>query len=266
MNREVVPVRQCFSWLGTAQCSGRSQHVQYRGEAAIIFSVTTLVSSHELSEEHATGSPCILADWSTGSVARNYWGWCSSHRRTWSTLTFDFWVCFTLFSVGVGEVGDFYLLPWRLISGSNLQNPCFITSNVFTKQVWFSLKTLNDVLTQLHVVLLPIIIQPSWNHFCANCPHNQILGDNLLNTVLFPVKVICNHSSNQPIIATHYLPYPLDVVLSSARWRNTAPHVICHLLAHHFKHSKTLVYDLVLSPNSCWSISSASDGIFSTWN
>ena len=56
-----------------------------------------------------------------------------------------------------------------------------------SKQVWFILKMLNDVLTHMHALLLLIIIQQLWHHFCSDFPNTQIFGDNLPNTVLFHV-------------------------------------------------------------------------------
>ena len=46
--------------------------------------------------------------------------------------------------------------------------------------------------------------------------HAQISDDNLSNFVLFHVWLTCNHSNSQLRIATHYLPYPLNVDLSPA--------------------------------------------------
>ena len=133
------------------------------------------------------------------------------------------------------------------------------------KQVWFSLKMLDDVLIHLHASLLLIIIQQPWHHFCGDFVHAQIFGDNLPNTVLCQVQLTCDLSNSQPIIATHHLPYPLDVDLSPACWRPPASGVIFHLLAPLFDllcHSKTCVCNMVLSPCTCWSISSACDGVF----
>ena len=48
VNREVVPVQQCFSRLGT--------------EAAMICATTNFVSFHALSEAYTAGSPSRLAD------------------------------------------------------------------------------------------------------------------------------------------------------------------------------------------------------------
>ena len=132
------------------------------------------------------------------------------------------------------------------------------------KQVWFSLKMLNDVLIHLHAALLLIIIQQPWHHFCADFVHAQIFGDNIPNTVLCQVQLTCDLLNSQPTIATHHLPYPLDVDLSPACWRPPTPGVIFHLLAplsHLLCHSKTRVRNMALSPCTCWSISSACDRV-----
>ena len=92
-----------------------------------------------------------------------------------------------------------------------LKNTSLITRNDSTKQVWFSLKTLDDVLTHLHAALLLIIIQQSWHHFFADFSHVQIFDDNLPSTVLFHVQLTCYHSKSQPTITTQHLPYPHNV-------------------------------------------------------
>ena len=51
-----------------------------------------------------------------------------------------------------------------------IKNPCLTPNDDSTKQVWFSLKTLDDVLTHLQAALLLIIIQQPWHHFCADFP------------------------------------------------------------------------------------------------
>ena len=50
MNREVVPVRRCSSWPGTARCSGRCEQVHCHAEAATICPAATLLSSCTLGE------------------------------------------------------------------------------------------------------------------------------------------------------------------------------------------------------------------------
>ena len=61
-----------------------------------------------------------------------------------------------------------------------------------TKKVWFFLKMLSDVLTYIHSVLLLIIIQQFWHHFCTEFLHGQIFGDNCPNTVLFMSTWLAN--------------------------------------------------------------------------
>ena len=84
-----------------------------------------------------------------------------------------------------------------------LKISCFINSDGFTKQVWFSLKKFDDVLIHLHPMLLLVIIQQSWYHF----PHAQIFSDNLPHTV----HLTCDHSKSTD--NRHTLP-----VLPVQRW------------------------------------------------
>ena len=121
---------------------------------------------------------------------------------TWRALVLGFWVVF--------------------------KNPRLFTSDDSSEQSWFILKTLVDVLTQLHAAFLLV----SHGTIFA---HAQIFGVNLPNTVLFHVQQACHHLNSQPPITTHNLLYLLDVRLSSARWRLPFPGVIFHLLAPLFE-------------------------------
>ena len=143
VNREVVPVRRFSSQPGTAGCSERCEQVHCHGEAAMICPATTLVSSCALSEAKAAGSLCRLADWSSGPVARTHCGRYFWHRRTWST-----WLWFLILTTS-----ETRWQLWRLVSWS-YSDPCLITSDDSTKQVWFSLKALDDILTHLQAPLL----------------------------------------------------------------------------------------------------------------
>ena len=102
-----------------------------------------------LSKTCTWGSPCWHADWLTDLVVRNWFGWCSSYQRTWST-----WFCLAFFSLG--DVGDFRWLFWLLVS--RLSSKLQISSPVLTL---LSLEMFHDVLIHLLVVLLLIIIQQS---------------------------------------------------------------------------------------------------------
>ena len=79
------------------------------------------------------------------------------------------------------DIGDRWLPLTALALGFQvvLKNLCLVTSNDSIKQVWFSLKTLNDFLTHLHVVVRLITIQQSCHQFCADFPRVYIFGDNL---------------------------------------------------------------------------------------
>lgn len=108
------------------------------------------------------------------------------------TLTFDFDCCF-LWPV------RHQTLPLRALALGfrvALKNPRLMTSDGSSKQVWFILKMLNDVLTHMHAPLLLIIIQQPWHHFCADFPHAQIFADNLPNTVIFHVQLTFEQSTD----------------------------------------------------------------------
>ena len=74
--------------------------------------------------------------------------------------------------------------------------------------------------------------------------HTQIFGDNLPNTVLFHVRLTCDHSNSQPTITTHHVPHLLHVDLSPACWRPPAPGVIFHLFA--------LCFELLVPLKNTW--------------
>ena len=86
------------------------------------------------------------------------------------TLTFDF-DCLDFFRPRWGR--RLPLTALALGFQVELKNSCLITSDDSTKQVWFSLKTLHDVLTHLQAALLLIIIQQPWHHFYADFPHER---------------------------------------------------------------------------------------------
>ena len=89
----------------------------------------------------------------------------------------------------------------------------------------------------------------------------------LRNIVIFCVQLICDHLNRQLTISIYLLPFPLNVKLSSAYWSPPpppTPGVIFQLLTTFFEPLVPRVRDLVLSPYTCWSISSACDGVFST--
>ena len=130
VNREVVPARWCSSQPGTAGCSERCEQVHCHGEAAMICPATTLVSSCALSEAKAAGSPCRLADWSSGPVARTHCGRCLWHRRIWST-----WLWLLILTVSVAffslcDIRDFYWQLWHLVS--RLYSKIHISSPLMT--------------------------------------------------------------------------------------------------------------------------------------
>ena len=64
--------------------------------------------------------------------------------------------------------------------------------------------------------------------------HAQIFSNNHSKTVLFPIHLICNHLSNQSIIATHHLLYLLDIELCPAYWKPPTLGVLFHFLTSLF--------------------------------
>ena len=111
-----------------------------------------------------------------------------------------------------------------------LQNPCLITSDDSTKQVWFKLKTVENVLIHLHTTSLLINIQKFWHHFCVNFSHTYVVADHLPNTVVFHVQLTCDHSNSQ-LITTYQLPSPYDVDLCPDCWR---PPTLWIIFSFHF--------------------------------
>ena len=138
-----------------------------------------------------------------------------------------------------------------------LKNQCFITTDDSIKQIWFNLKTLDNVLTHLQVALFQIIIQQSWHYFCVNFLYAQIFGDNLSNTALFHVQLTCDHLNSQLTIATPTALlawcWPWSCLLkASYSWSYLPPLWTSFATQKH-------VHDILLSPYPCWSISSACD-------
>ena len=91
--------------------------------------------------------------------ARTHCGWYQSHQRTWLCLAF-FYLC---------DSGGFHWLLWYLVSKLDSKIR-LITRDDSIKQVWFSLKILDDVLTHLHAAPL-LINQLSWHLFFSTCPN-----------------------------------------------------------------------------------------------
>ena len=65
--------------------------------------------------------------------------------------------------------------------------------------------------------------------------HAKIFGDNLPNTVSFPVQLTCDQWNSQTTITTNRLDFKLEVDLSPAYWRPPASGVIFHHLLTLFK-------------------------------
>ena len=115
--------------------------------------------SHTLSKAKAAESLCRLADWSSGPVARTHCGilW---HRRMWSTWLWLLILTVLLSLASAMSETSALAFGFQVILKIHVSPPVMTT-----KQVWFSLKTLDDVLTHLQAALLLIIINQSWAIF-----------------------------------------------------------------------------------------------------
>ena len=117
MNREVISVWRCSSRPESVGCSGRCKQVHSRGEAAMFCPATTHVSSHTLSKAYAEGSPCRLAESSSGPVAKTRCGQCSSYLRNVINMILALvFACLVFFSRG--NVRNLHWLLWHLFSRS----------------------------------------------------------------------------------------------------------------------------------------------------
>ena len=207
-----------------------------------LFVLRKLLPLHTHWVEHNTVvSPCRLSDWSSGPLTRTRRERCSSLRRTRSTRLW-YLILIVLFSSASATYTD-CSSAWFPDRTKKIR---LIATGNSTKQVRFSLKIFDDVLTHLYAVL--IIFQHSRSHFCKDFPHAHIFSNNFLNTVLFHVHLTCNHSNSQSMIATHHLLYPLDADRNPACWRPSVPGVIFRLLQPSLNplcHSKTQIWDMV---------------------
>ena len=195
---------------GTAGCSVWRLMVTSCGEEARICSATNVVSSYAPTEVYAQGSTCGLLFLSSGKK----WPWTTSLvSKNSGEYDFNFWrTCFF-------QPRQRLRFPLKTLVGRFqlvLKNRCRINSDDPTKQILYSLKTLDDVLTHLNPALFLINIQPSWKH-CANFSPFQIFGDNLLITVIF----LCSAD-------LRYFQQPSDdhhtsLALSNRAWRQSFP-------------------------------------------
>ena len=99
-----------FVFLSRKQCS---LFLWYKGrcrdEAAKICPATTFVYSRVPSEAYVAGSPCRLADWSSGPLVRIHSRRCPSHPRTCSIFLwlFTLTVLFSLASATLKTSTDY---------------------------------------------------------------------------------------------------------------------------------------------------------------
>ena len=153
----------------------------------------------------------------------------------------DFWLYLTFF--GLGVVGDFLWLLWRFVSW--LYSNIYLSSAVMTLR---SKPSLDCRRSEMHAVLFLIINQQFWCHFCDDFP--QIFGDNLSSTVLIYVQL-----TFKPSIDDSHIPS----VLSARHWSQS-------YLLKASRSNKHLSFprarDKLLFPYTCWSVSSACEGVF----
>ena len=181
------------------------------------------------------------------------------------TLNFNF-DCPAFF--GLGKVGLFHWELWCLVSEP--YSKAHVSSLVIdsSTQVWFMLKTLNDVLTHLHAApLLPIISSLGTifaQTFCM--PKSSVI---IFQTLFFFM------SSGLAIILTVYRRSPRTICFTGLTFTSVLlvedlpllesssifPHPSLNLLCH----SKAQVRYIALSPYTCLSISSACDGVYLKW-
>ena len=149
-------------FLFVGNCSGYCELVYCCGEPATICPASTLVFSHALSEVYTAGYLWTLTDWSCDLVAGIYCGRCPTHRRTRSIWLWPLTLSWSASMISE-TTSDFLILeiPCRITGGDDP-----------TKQIWFSLKTLDNVQKHLHAVHI-------WSSF-------SILGTIFMQTFCMP--------------------------------------------------------------------------------
>ena len=122
-------------------------------------------------------------------------------------------------------------------------------------------ESLDDILTDLNLTLLLIIIQ---HQFCNDYRHVQIFGDNLPKTDFFIscwlaiIRIVTLWSLHTICFTRSKLSSILIVEgLSPLKTSLTSPYPSLKL----FCHLKTRVYNMLLYPYTCWSISSDFDRV-----
>ena len=156
----VFLIQLCSTWLGTGICLGCYELVDCCGESATICpAIRLLFSRTEWGIHHRFSFlTCVLIVWPRGKnlVVDDD----TSKYVINMTLTVSIFLVLLIL-----ETSTHYSWTWFVVC---TKNPCLITSDGSALQTWFSLKTLNDVLTHLHVALFLIIIQQSRHQFCTD--------------------------------------------------------------------------------------------------
>ena len=146
---EVVPVQQYSSQPGTGRCSIYCQPKHCCLKAVTIYPAITLVSSHGIFLLALLIARLVL--WQELTVDDVL------HIDECAQHDFDFWIWMSCFF----RPRWLLLTAWALGFPIILKIPCLIASDDPTKQVWSSLKTLDDVLIHLYETLFQITIQQS---------------------------------------------------------------------------------------------------------
>lgn len=141
----------------------------------------------------------------------------------------DFWLSFAL-----DDVGYFHWHLWCLVS--ELYSKIHISSPVMTRQSK-SVSVLRSSMMSWHTCMQSSF----WSSFRSpdaifaqifHMPKSLVIN---LQTVLFHIQLICDHSNSQLTIAMQHLSYLLNVDLSHAYWRPLSPGISFHLLTLLFK-------------------------------
>ena len=204
-----------------------------------------------LSESYVVGSSCRFVDWSSGSIARTRSGWCLHVEER---NQHDRWLSCFLCSQ-----------RRRRLSLTALSLSFRVVLKKF--HVSSSMKTLDDVPTHLHTMLLQII------SFSINFPQTfnkpNLRGESSkLRCFFYPSDLWSFEQLNQRSPHNTYLTHSMltwvrlieGLLLQESFF--LPPYTSLWASWTTQKH----VCDMLLSPYTCWSISSARDGIFPNWS
>ena len=136
----------------------------------------TLVTSCAPKEAQASETSCSIPNWSFEPVENTHSKQFPTRSKKKVKYNFDFVNFDCLALAGLVDVGDPHWLLQCLLS--SLYSKIRLIINVdSSKQVWFSLKMINNILAYSLVGFNLFIIQQSWHRFYADSLHTQISGD-----------------------------------------------------------------------------------------